>query len=163
MILKAANEGGGDFLTFNGKQVAWYKANGNILDVYNGVSGMIGFQNPKYTNLKNKGPIPEGGYSIDLTLDPNRTAKIADKQGKLVDNYGIEKIPEGHLASNPWGHMRARLMPLKGTNTFGRTGFYFHDSIKGFTHGCIEVDSFFFDRLLEYQKSHSSINLYVTY
>jgi len=151
-----------DFIGFNGKQVVWYNSEGQVIELYRAVSGFRGYQNPKFASLSNLGPIPEGAYNINLTLDPNRFAQI-DASGNLYSNNGIERIPEGFLDSNPWGTFRARLNPLPGTNTYGRTNFYIHNSSKGYTHGCIEIESAFFNKLLDYRKIHSSITLYVNY
>ena len=41
--------------------------------------------------------------------------------------------------------------------------FYLHDSKKGYTHGCIEVESLLFDFLINYREDKSSIKLKVQY
>lgn len=130
--------------------------------MYDAVSGAMRFQNSKYTYLKNKGPIPAGEYTMDLSIDPNRLAKM-DKAGNLYSGQGIERIPQGFLDSNPWGNYRVRLNPSSGTITHGRTNFYIHDSHKGFTRGCIETETAFFIKLLEYRKNSSKLTLYVKY
>ena len=58
-----------------------------------------------------------------------------------------------------WGTMRVRLTPVSG-QMFGRSGFYLHNSHKGFSHGCIEVGSGpsstdFFSALVQYALSPS--------
>lgn len=46
-----------------------------------------------------------------------------------------------------------------------RGGFYLHDSVKGFSHGCIEVETKIFAKLREYHSSSKkkSIILKVKY
>jgi len=156
-------QGDGDYATFTGNNVIWYNSDGSVAEVFSAVSGYLGYQKPKYTYLRNRGPIPQGAYSINLNLDPNRYAKLRNN-GFTISGIGIEKIPKGFLASNPWGNMRARLEPLTGTDLLGRDNdFYIHDSHKGYTHGCIEVEPAFFKRLLDYRRANEIIEVYVMY
>lgn len=47
-----------------------------------------------------------------------------------------------------WGKTRLRIDPFdqrtRSTCAIRREGFYLHDSVKGYSHGCIEVDPMFF-------------------
>jgi len=54
---------------------------------------------------------------------------------------------------------------MKGTETFGRKGFYIHDSTKGFSHGCIEIQPSFFIALKSFVQTtrRSSLVLKVAY
>ena len=153
-----------DYLVFNGKQVVWYNGDGGFVASYKAVSGGLDFQNKKYQNQK-PGPIPEGAYTINLSLNPNRVA--TRYEGNLFYNdVGIMKVPNWMKVQslNPWGNTMARLEPVKGTNLWGReNNFYMHDSNKGYTSGCIEVQSSFFARLLDYRQSNPSIMLFVFY
>lgn len=96
----------------------------------------------------NVGPIPDGHYSINLSLNPNRNWKL-DKNGNSIPGFGIEQIGSGYPE---WGTVRARLEILSGTNTQGRDFFYFHNSVKGYSHGCIETQTGLFTRLYELKK-----------
>ena len=119
--------------------------------------------------MKEEGPLPEGMYSIDLMLNSNRITDFDSKSHQTIPNFGIQKIPFpkvyinniGYNTTN-WGSMRARITQISG-NSFGRDNFYIHNSTKGFSHGCLEVGSGFFPRLLEYQKHYGTINLTVKY
>src|SRR5688572_21478986 len=51
------------------------------------------------------------------------------------------------------GTWRALLEPLPGTKTYGRTNFYFHNSEKGHTDGCIEVSGELYNVLVEIRNS----------
>lgn len=74
--------------------------------------------------------------------------------------------------SSAWGSNRVRLNIIKIYNGDAkhRNGFYLHDSVKGFSHGCIEVDTAFFKRLCLFAAEQSqkkngkkTMNLLVKY
>jgi hypothetical protein len=70
----------------------------------------------------------------------------------------LQTVPYGSTECHPtfqnWGHNRVRFRPAnqatKSACPEPRGGFYLHDSTKGFSHGCIEVDNAFFNRLYMY-------------
>ena len=127
---------------------------------YKASSGMIGFQKPRERCVADRGPIPTGVYSFALVEDK----KLAQDDGtgicQLRASPKIQRIPRGAYAGDCepywalWGVFRVRLEPLdRATNErckSRRGGFYLHDSIKGFSHGCIEVETKFFTELLSY-------------
>jgi len=116
---------GGKFI-FNGKGL-FYIINGGIYWRTNAVSGRgIYRNNPKYQNIKNYGPIPNGKYYIKL------------QQG----------IPHEQLNNGEgWGRFAVKLRPTIRTtiNTHkkfgGRGGFYLHEDggVPG-TAGCIGIE-----------------------
>ncbi|MDM1045763.1 hypothetical protein HXZ87_13095, partial [Myroides sp. R163-1] len=136
-------------------------------------TGYESLQVAKYQYVKNLGPTVEGKYKINLKPDPSREAKADLKTGELLRNPegGIEKIP--NFVENPnnpgygwryreWGDNRARLEPVNVSqpkdldgNTQNRdlSSFYLHDSTKGYSHGCHEVDTDLFSKLNEYRDS----------
>ena len=67
--------------------------------------------------------------------------------------------------SSAWGRFRARLTPISVNKNIKRNikSFYLHDSTKGYTHGCIEVESLLFDLLINYRENNSSIKVKVQY
>lgn len=159
----------GDYLEYNGSSLNWYDGNGNLIDSYNATSGLPGYQIASNQNIPDKGPIPEGTYRINLSLDPDRTASVDSATGEILSGNGIQKIPssyttrDGRTFTYPgWGTMRAKLNPVSG-NMRGRHSFYLHDSHKGYSHGCIEVGGNFFRRLIAYRQSNSSIHTTVKY
>jgi hypothetical protein len=161
---------GGEYIIYNGTQVNWYAATGTLIASYNATSGLPDYQNTQYQGLRDKGPIPAGSYTINLSLNPERFAKINPVTGETLGGAGIEKIPESYTTEDGntytypgWGTLRAALKPDKGNNTFGRSAFYIHNSHKGYSHGCIEVGTGFFDRLIQYSKNHKSIKVIVSY
>lgn len=143
-----------------------------MLISYNATSGYIGYQKAKLSKLKDIGPAPEGKYWILLAPNPNRVAKADSKSGLLLSNSngGIERIPShtvtidgGYATYRSWGTIRARLFPDAKTNTFGRSNFYLHDSHKGHSHGCIEVENHLFERLIRVRNKFTKIALMVNY
>jgi hypothetical protein len=68
-----------------------------------------------------------------------------------------------------WGWHRVQLQPADARTARAcspaRGGFYLHDSTKGYTHGCIEVEGAFFDRLIRLARTgrQSRMSLKVAY
>src|SRR5215469_15100562 len=147
--------GGTNFYTYTGNDpmdwldplgLDWIRYNGQKLSVYGGklgdtsqlldecaaTSGFPGFQYPQAQNQEN-GPLPEGRYRINLSLDPTRYTKLI-KYGNVyttAPGVGVEWIGPG---SDDWGTWRARLEKVSVHST--RDNFYLHTSHKGYTHGC---------------------------
>ena len=161
---------GADYLVYNGTEIIWFDGKGKVIDRFPATSGLPGYQNSSMQNTPNAGPIPEGNYNTNLSLDTNRTVAINASTGETLPGMGIQKIPStyttnsGNTYSYPgWGTIRARLTPSSETNTFGRSNFYLHNSHKGYSHGCIEVGKGFFPKLINYAQTHSSIKIIVNY
>ena len=140
---------------------------------------IVNTQQAKYQTYTDVGPTPEGKYKVNLAPDPNRVAEADKKTGQLERNPagGIEKIPA--FVENPnkpgygwtysdWGQNRAR---LESVNVTGATSdqrdlnsFYLHDSEKGYSHGCTEVETALFTKLKEYRNAgNTSIEVKVAY
>lgn len=122
-------------------------------------------QLPKYQNLRDA-PIPEGLWKI-----ARLKGEMAEDDGtgscNLKPSWRLEKIPRGEKATINngsidcerfwinWGKNRIRLEPANAITKQrlkefgGRGGFYIHDSTKGYSHGCIETETRFFDDLYE--------------
>lgn len=141
----------GQFLKWNDKSLA-FKA----------TSGMPGHQMPGEQCLPDAGPVPEGVYKVFI-VDQG----MAQDDGRGICNikpsWGIQTIPRGALAGEcepywaNWGTNRARMEPAdektkKTCAPISRGGFYLHDSVKGYSHGCIEVESRLFTHLREHHK-----------
>ncbi len=151
-------------------------------------TGNANFQRAYFQDIKDAGPIPEGSYKILLLADKNAYAKADYAQCSLIPSVKLQRIPRGINAIVPehvqvylrqrnnsvttceeywanWGNNRIALTPLPSTKTFGRNGFYLHDSKKNFTHGCIEVEQDFFAdlRLFMDKSAKKSLILEVKY
>ena len=136
-------------------------------------------QQAKYQRYSDIGPTPEGKYKINLSPDPDRIAEADPHTGALKRNVdgGIERIPDFvENTENPgsrwtyaaWGKNRARLEPIEVTGATAKdrdlNSFYFHDSEKGYSHGCTEVESALFTKLREYrEEGNQSIEVMVDY
>lgn len=130
---------------------------------FKATSGMDGHQMPGEQCTPDAGPVPEGIYKVFIS-----DHGIAKDDGRgicaLNPSWGIQEIPRGAKAGacEPywanWGKNRARMEPAdsatkKACAPVTRGGFYLHDSTKGYSHGCIEVESKIFPLL---RKHHSS-------
>ncbi|MBA3674074.1 MAG: hypothetical protein H0W75_03815 [Chitinophagaceae bacterium] len=61
-----------------------------------------------------------------------------------------------------WGQWRAKLDKVKVNSS--RNDFYFHDSYKGYSHGCIETNTALYYDLAKYKKNgQKSIRVKVSY
>lgn len=179
------NQSGSEWISYNGQNVNVYAGNvgdkSTALYQFKGSSGYFDaetgadYRNSKFQNVKGYGPVPNGNYRVNLIPNPNRIAKW-NKDYDLVPSPvgGIEQIPEEvPIVGNPrevynypgWGTWRARLQPMPGTNLHERDGlFYFHNSTKGYTEGCIEVSPGIYNVLLMYRQSGNKyIDVNVSY
>lgn len=150
----------GQFLKWNDKGLT-FKA----------TSGLPGHQMPGEQCTVDSGPIPEGTYKVFIA-----NQGIAEDDGRgicaIKPSWGIQEIPRGSKAGacEPywvnWGNNRARMEPAdeqtkKHCSPLVRGGFYLHDSTKGFSHGCIEVETKIFDNLRNYQASTKKQAVYL--
>jgi len=113
---------------------------------YKATSGLTGTQKAKFQNQKDHGPIPEGTYRL-LAKDVGVTKSSGGEL--LTGRPGIETLPPNPLLLEQWGPDRVFLEILKidRPDCRKRNGFYLHDSTKGFTHGCIEIEARLFTDL----------------
>lgn len=183
---------GMDWLLVTGDKVIWYGGDlGDTKDeimAFNATSGYKNedknedYQSAEYQTLKNIGPTPEGLYHINLKPDPSRHAgRYQNADGtfnyKKSPDGGIEQLnycevdEQGemrHFSSPDWGNQRAALTPDKVTGATNsqrdNSSYYFHDSQKGYTHGCVEVESSLFNMLAIYRAGgNTSISVQVKY
>lgn len=133
------------------------------ISIFKATSGLPGYQLPKHQCVKENGPIPEGFYKVFLA-DRGTAKSDNGEECTLSPAWGVEKIPRGVAAGKceeywaNWGNNRVRLEPAdietQRACTPTRGGFYIHDSSKGYSHGCIEIERTFFPHL----KSHARTN-----
>lgn len=180
-----------DWILSTGNKIFWYGGNvgdkSNLIATFKASSGLVestpfglaDYRNSSYQNMKDRGPTPEGLYHINLSPNPNRVAKADMKTGALVGNLngGIEKIPTS--VDNPnrpgwewrypeWGNNRAHLEPDKVTGASSQqrenNSYYFHDSTKGYSHGCTECETGLFTKLNQYREmGNKKIDVVVDY
>lgn len=149
-------------LIYNGTEIKWFEKH-KIVHRFAATSGMKTYQKPKNQCDKDLGPVPEGTYVLRLQYNKKHIAVVADpKTCKLQAASGIQMIPDGDIAKgtshctqywNNWGSNRVRIdaydKKAKKACLGKRNGFYIHDSTKGFSHGCIEVNHKFFTKLYD--------------
>jgi RHS repeat-associated protein len=131
-------------------------------------SGYPGYQNPAFANQV-LGPVPQGHYRINLSLDPKRWASIVPSGENLAAAYGVQRIRPSYVGPNGetlipegWGSWRARLEPINVSTT--RSNFYLHNSTKGFTHGCVETCDSLYNRFVTYHdQGLATIDVLVDY
>lgn len=129
-----------------------------------------------YEKLKDHGPIPSGTFTVESAILKQPWAESDPSTCSLKVRWGIEQIPRGdpnpkadgdlpHGSSagdcepywSNWGSNRVRLSPHRDMVAPHRGGFYIHDSVKGYSHGCIETElDFFASYLVPYAKAHRS-------
>jgi hypothetical protein len=156
-------------LLYDGVTVHW-AARKKTYKASSGLPAKSGSSEPdwresQYYCVKDHGPIPEGLYSLSTVVDPNTYAKVNKDPDVCTVSAGkdIQKIPRGADAGEcekfwaNWGNNRVALKPADAETRNAcspvRDGFYLHDSTKGFSHGCIEVQGIFFDDLYDFAKA----------
>lgn len=152
-------------LTYDGRKLTW-TGKGS----FKATSGMLGNQVPKDQCVVDVGPVPEGSYYVPLI---EGTSAKDDGKGicNLAPSWRIETIPRGSAAGacEPfwanWGKNRVRFEPAdvitKNKCKPKRGGFYLHDSTKGFSHGCIEIDTTFFATLKAFVRASKKKRLHL--
>ncbi len=154
--------------------------------IVNGKSTTINCQNSSFQYAKSNGPTVEGQYKLNLAPDIE-TAKV--KNGQVVPGQGkgiqtLENMPDVDDPNNPkkrydapeWGKNRISLIPVDVKQPAENLAtpakdddrdlksFYFHDSQKGESSGCHEVEPAFFDKLKEFKAAgNEEIKVMVKY
>ena len=132
-------------LIFNGKYLYVSDMRGAEINIFwRAVSGRDEcMSNKDCQKQKNKGPIPEGTY----TLGETQTINLIDEILGLL-RKGC--WPGGFSA---WGNTRTWLKPDNNTNTYGREGFSIHGGLTAGSAGCIDLTS-------ENNEFHTWLGLY---
>jgi len=133
-----------DDLLYDGPRLQW-RGKG----IFRATSGMAGRQSSAQQCDRAAGPIPEGRYFFWLRED--KTVPTPTEDCGIPATWNLQTIPGGAEAGSCepywalWGRNRIRLTRIDPLPCPApRDGFYIHDSAKGFTHGCIEVEPLFF-------------------
>jgi hypothetical protein len=145
------------WILYDGLQVLTYRGKygdsnkSNKIKEYAGTSGGEGYQNSDYQSMPELGPVPEGDYSLNLRPDFTRKAQTAE-DGQTSADIGVDLLPWGNgVFYSGWGQWRARLEKIKVNSS--RDNFYFHDSYKGYSHGCIETNTELYYDLSRYKRA----------
>ena len=122
----------------------WKNSAGDVLCQWDAVSGKPKYfnKNPKETmKIKNEGPTPEGRYIVEeiQVADKGLTATVKGIAKfflmKSTYNWNLNTIAR----RVSWGNFRAPLIPMEGTDTFGRTSMYIHGGTIPGSIGCIDL------------------------
>jgi hypothetical protein len=129
---------------------------------------MPGHQMPGEFCVGEAGPVPPGYYKV-LLADRGQAQDDGTQQCALKPAWGMQAIPRGAAAGEcegywaNWGWNRARMEPAdeatRSRCTPMRGGFYLHDSVKGYSHGCIEVEGRIFPLLRTYVRSSQKASM----
>lgn len=111
-----------DRLHFDGKKVTLYDDDGKVKCSCDATSGKDGVLDP---SVKNKGPIPEGAY----TLNPDEISEV----------HGVKWLFRNFKGD--WGTYRVPLHPDPSNNMFGRSDVFLHGGYSPGSRGCIDVGS----------------------
>src|SRR5690606_6772717 len=126
-------------------------------------SGMAVHQMPGEQCTPDAGPVPEGEYKVYIS-----DHGVAKDDGRgicaLKPDWGTQEIPRGAKAGacEPywanWGSNRARMEPAndstkKNCAPISRGGFYLHDSTRGYSNDCIDVDT----KIFAFLRKHHSL------
>ena len=162
-------------MIFDGQQVHWL----GVGD-FKATSGFKGLQKASDQVLQangkhpdRAGPIPEGTYWFawkiaghahfnkhdDMDVDQG-VESVSDRvtfaDGRYIDFFD-DTAHHKVWNMTEWGRNRVRLnvIHIDNPHARNRSGFYLHDSTKGYTHGCVEVDTSFFTQLRAFAIAHS--------
>ena len=146
-------------LQFDGQNLIWFE-NGKPVKYYLAQSGHDGFQSALYTNVSNKGPIPEGYYILNKGTGQDYEESLWKKVRRYIP------LTVNNWTNRPaaWGHQRILLQPQVGTNTFGRHSMYVHGGDNGFgSAGCIDLERCMPNFYKDWQNYNDDLSLEVKY
>lgn len=145
-------------MIYDGQKITWTGKG-----TFKATSGLAGFQDPEYYCVPDSGPIPEGFYKVFIS-DKGVAQDDGTGNCAIKPAWGIQTIPRGVGAGacesywQNWGWNRARMEAADAAtkvrcSPITRGGFYLHDSTKGYSHGCIEVETRLFPLLMSSNKA----------
>ena len=129
-------------IDFDGEYLRFVE-NGNTILELPAMSGNPNFQERKYQNLKNKGPLPEGNYRV-------KQNNVQDIENSIFEMIGRGKAPGGWSS---WGKHRVWLTPFSSNTMHGRDNFSIHGGKSLGSAGCIDLacqEEEFFDKFKKY-------------
>ena len=154
------------YLDFNGRELRWHQ-NNEVTNSWKAMSGNPDYQCKEFTNIPNKGPIPEGQWIVkqsnlqnfdDLSLKDKAKSYI----GSITKLFGV---PAGSWpgAQASWGNSRVWLEPAQETNTLGRTDLSIHGGWNYGSAGCIDLAPNMDDFKRMFQNHGNDMRLNVKY
>ena len=154
------------YLDFNGKELRWHQ-NNKVTNSWKAMSGQPDYQCKEFTNVPNKGPIPEGQWIVkqsnlqnfdDLSLKDKAKSYI----GSITKLFGAPAGPWPGVQAS-WGNSRVWLEPAQETNALGRTDLSIHGGWNYGSAGCIDLAPNMDDFKRMFQNHGNDMKLNVKY
>ncbi len=149
-----------EFLAFDGTKMMHVRE-GKVLRVWPAVSGRAGFQGANNQNQKDKGPLPEGRWS--LKQDRHQSFPKDDKWDQTKGIFGRGKWRGGRKS---WGENRFWISGPNGEKNpsrLGRSGFSIHGGDNPGSAGCIDATEYMADFTAYFKRQGKDLPLIVSY
>ena len=150
-----------NYLAFDGKNVSWMRDGKNIKG-WKAMSGKSDYQSAEYQNIKGKGPLPEGIYSV-----PQREYQNLYEGNNWEDTKRTNSLlhfkSKWPGSSNSWGRNRVWLKPSSQNNMYNRNKFSIHGGKNYGSSGCVDLSDGMNDFTKDYLKYGKDLNLHVKY
>lgn len=123
----------------------YYDFDGNNLTQYKGMqslkrwpamSGHKDYQEPRFQNVRNKGPLPEGLYHFNK--DEFQKYEDLPLHHKIFAPLGMGRWPGG---VDSWGRVRVDLHPDSRNQMYGRGNLTIHGGDEFGSRGCIDLEN----------------------
>lgn len=139
-------------LDFDGSRLRFIRDGKMVLNL-DAMSGQPEYQNSKYQNVRNLGPLPEGRYRVRQ----NQIQEIDPLQGIFgalakIGGASVSEAPGGYYS---WGKTRVWLEPFDDNTMYGRDKFSIHGGAFKGSAGCIDIPrqtEEFFDEMRKYKR-----------
>ncbi len=154
-------------LEFDGRTLTGYGKNGKV-KTWDAMSGHSDYQCKTNTNVKGKGPIPEGVWDVkrnqlqhwnDISLK-SKMASYLSPILKPIRGKSSGEWPGGPIS---WGEHRIWLKPEDGTDNQNRTDLTIHGGWDFGSAGCIDLAKGMNDFINWYQEQNDDMKLFVRY
>ena len=148
-----------DYLLFDGKELTWYR-NDRPLKSWTAMLGNKKYQDKKYTDVKNLGPLPEGVWNVNQ----DRYQNYDETQTTITQNVKNYLWRGQWKGGKPaWGNHRVWVEPDKSTDNQGRTDLSIHGGWTFGSAGCIDLADGMDDFADMYRKYGKNMKLKVKY
>lgn len=146
-------------LSFDGEKLDWIE-DGQVIRSWPAMSGKQGYQCREYTNVTNRGPIPEGTWSVKQSQLQNFDDLPLWKR-IIANNIDTNMNWSGGWDS--WGNHRIWINPLDGTDNLNRTRLSIHGGKKFGSAGCVDLAGGMDDFTDQFKKYGQDMRLTVKY
>lgn len=119
-------------LLFDGETLFWQEAGQERK--WTAYSDRKGYWSPKFQNLRDKGPIPEGFYQVQ-----QNELQSWDDVNQFSKTFCVIGLGRWPGCRDSWGEQRVWLKPNAHTNVYGRSGFSIHGGNIPGSAGCIDL------------------------